>query len=384
METGTDVSFAVSSLYEALLQVSDKRKARGKRYPLAALLTILVLGKLSGEDEIEGIAEWGRLRTSGLSAAFGLKRAGLPHPSTYRRVLNRAIDIAELERIVGDFLGRCRQSNGQLSIDGKIMRGTVTDDQRGVYLLAIYEPEAGVVLRQVEMGEKANELSGAPALLGQVDLSETVVTGDAMFTQRNLSEQVVASGGNYVWTVKANQPHLSADIVRLFGAERVPKGSAPLKTDFQTVQLCSKGHGRIEERTLTTSSLLKLTSDWPHLAQVFQLTRRVTHLKRRKVSVEVAYGLTSLSAVQAPPARLLDFVRSHWTIENRLHYCRDVTFREDACRLRQPQAAHAIAILNNLVSGLLRQFPFRSLPQARRFCAASLDHAFRFVFFPVP
>ena len=378
--TERGISFAVNSLYRVLQEVTDKRKARGKRYPLAALLTVLVLGKLSGEDDIEGIAEWGRLRQASLCAGLGLKRAALPHPSTYRRVLREGLDMAELERLTGAFLDRCRQQRGQVSIDGKVMRGTQRAGTRGVYLLAIYDPQAGVVLQQTEIGEQANELSVAPALLAEIDLSASVLTGDALFTQRQLSEQVVEQGGAYVWTVKANQPHLYADIARLFGAEQVPKGSAPLRTDFHSVTVCSKGHGRLEQRSLTTSALLQPTSDWPHLAQVFQLIRRVSRTGAQFSSIEVAYGVTSLSPEQASPARLLDLVRSHWAIENRLHYCRDVTFHEDACRLRHPKAAHAMAILNNLVSGLLRQLPFRSIPQARRYCAASLQNAFLCVF----
>src|SRR5258708_6820076 len=120
---------------------------------------------------------------------------------------------------------------------------------------------------------------------------------------------------------------------RLLGREHVPLGSAPLKTDFQSVTATHKDHGRVYTHTLTTSSLLNATSTWPHLGQVFQLTPDVRYPKSSKTTHEVLYGLTSLSNALASPQCLLTLRRDHWAIENRLHYCRDVTFHEDACRL---------------------------------------------------
>jgi hypothetical protein len=121
----------------------------------------------------------------------------------------------------------------------------------------------GVVLKPVEVSTKENEISAAPKVLTNLDRTDTVVTGDAMFTQRDLSSQIVEAGGHYVWTVKDNLPTLRADIERLFGVEGVPLGSAPRRTDFQTVTTTTKGHGRLETHTLETSALLNATTDWP-------------------------------------------------------------------------------------------------------------------------
>jgi len=367
MKVSEGVEFEVNSLYAALLRVKDKRKARGKRYGLATLLTLSVLAKLGGEDTPEGMAEWVKHRAGQLRASLGMNRQTMPHAVTYRRVLGQAIDIQEMEHVLGAFFERCQKADAQLAMDGKSLRGTIeTGQTRGVHLLAVYAVGAGVVLNQVNVLTKENEISAAPKVLADVALKGKVVTGDAMFTQRELSARIVEAGGHYLWKVKDNQPNLRADIERLFGPERVPLGSAPLKTDFQSVTTTRKVGGRLEKHTLTTSSLLNTTADWPYVAQVCQLVRDVQVVSTGKTTHDVSYAITSLPAKDATPSRLLSLSRHHWAIENKLHYCRDVTFHEDRCRLAIGQAAHAIALLNNLVLGLLRVRGFLSIASARR------------------
>ncbi len=361
------VEFEVNSLYEALLRVGDKRKARGKRYELATVLTLSVLAKLGGEDEPEGIADWVKHRAQELQASLGLKRKSMPHAVTYRRILGQAIAIQEFEQVVGTFFKGCQVESEQLAMDGKTLRGTIANGQtRGVHLLAVYAVNSGVVLHQVNVLSKENEISAAPKALAGVEVKGKVVTGDALFTQRDLSSQIVEADGHYLWKVKDNQPSLRAAIERLFGPEKVPLGSAPLRTDFQCVTTATKAHGRLESHTLTTSSLLNATTDWPYLGQVFQVVRDVRHLKSGKTSHEVMYGITSLPASTTSPQRLLNLNRRHWAIENKLHYCRDVTFHEDACHLAIGTAPQAIALLNNLVLGLLRRRGFTAIAAARR------------------
>jgi predicted transposase YbfD/YdcC len=312
------------------------------------------------------MSEWVKLRAEPLRESLGIRRATLPHAVTYRRVLGQAIEVDELEQVVGEFLSRCQGGDEQLAMDGKSLRGTIRAGQtKGVHLLAVYATGAGVVLNQVDVLAKENEISAAPKVLAGVEVQDKVVTGDALFTQRNLSSQIVEAGGHYLWKVKDNQAALRADIKRLFGPEKVPLGSAPLQTNFQPCTATWKVSGRLETYTLTTSSLLNGTSDWPYLGQVFQLVRHVRYLKSGKTTHEVSYGITSLPVTQATPHRLLQLSRRHWAIENKLHYCRDVTFQEDRCRLPDP-AAHCIAILNNLILGLLRVRGFQAIASARR------------------
>lgn len=140
-------------------------------------------------------------------------------------------------------------------------------------------------------------------------------------------------------------------------------------------QTVNTGHGRIEHRYLTVNSQLNDYLDWPDLGQVFRLQRVVQRQKTGKLSYQVVFGITSLSISDCPPERLLTLLRSHWHIENRLHYVRDVTFHEDACQIREPKRQRVLATLNNLVIGLIRQCDFEYIPEARRFFSVNYRHA---------
>ena len=302
----------------------------------------------------------------------------MPHEVTYSRVLGEAVNVKEFEQVVKGFWNQNAHVGVLINIDGKALRGTIpVGETQGVHLLAAYLPEEGVALMQVEVGKKENEMVVAPKLLECLDLKGRIVTGDAMFAQRKLSIQIVEAGGDYIWKVKANQAKLLNDIVRLFEAENCPAGTSPMHGDFQTATTTNVGHDRVETRTITTSSMLNAYSDWPYLGQVFKLERKVLHLRTGKETVELSYGVTSLSASQASPKQLLHLARRHWAIENELHYPRDVTFNEDRCRLKIGHAAHSMAIINNLVIGLINQnhLDFQYMPQARRFFNAHFDAA---------
>lgn len=175
------------------------------------------------------------------------------------------------------------------------------------------------------MANRENEISAAPRWLDQLDLRGKSITGDAMLAQRKLSEQVVQSGANYLWTIKENHPALLADLERQFTAPRFRLG--PAEQEFRTHHTIEKGHGRVEQRTLTASTGLNHYLDWPHLAQVFEITRERYHCRTGRTEQETVYGLTSYRPDQADAARLLELNRSHWGIENGLHYRRDVTLR---------------------------------------------------------
>jgi predicted transposase YbfD/YdcC len=370
---GAGSVFELGSLAAALARIPDRRKRRGVRFPLMSVLVIIVLAKLAGEDQPTGMAEWAQARAAWLLPALGLKREKLPHRTTYGRVLKRAIRVEDLEQVAREFLARQPACGTAvvISLDGKTLRGTIPPGQtRGVHLLAAYLPEAGVVLMQVEVESKENEIPAALTVLQALDLNGKIVRGDALLTQRALSDHIVAAGGDYVWTVKENQPQLREDIVATFQPAPCAPGFSSGPTDFQMAATVNKGHGRTETRTLTTSSSLRGFLDWPGMAQVFQLERLVHDHLTDEVRCEVVYGLTSLTAAEAGPRRLLHLVRLHWGIENGLHYRRDVTFKEDACRLRQPVAQRILATLNNLILGLLLGRGVTNVPQARRRFAA--------------
>ena len=362
--------FSLSSLYSHLEKLTDRRKRRGIRYPLATLLTLLILAKLCGQDQAYGIADWVRQRRAFLVEAFRLKGGRLPHHTTYRRILAAGLEADELERTLSAFINQ-QPPAGQsvvIAIDGKTLRGTITREAPfGVHLLAAYLPGEGLVLMQMVVEQdKENEIVVAPKLLKCLDLRNKVVVGDALHTQRALSLQIVEAGGDYTWVVKDNQPTTRQAVEQLFAPSQPIPGWGTPPTDFRTAHTVNKAHGRLEERTLTASSLLNDYLDWPALGQVFKLERRFTTLATGAVHREIQYGLTSLTAAEASPVRLLEIVRSEWGIENGLHYRRDVTFHEDQTRMTDHPTGQAMACINNLVIGLFNRQGFDNHAHARR------------------
>lgn len=371
--------FDFGSLYAGLEQLPDARHARGQRYPLASVLALIVLAKLAGEDRPCGIADWAAYRTPQLAAALGLKRARMPHHSTYRRILGQS-DVTALEALVGSYLRR-RPEVGQsvlINLDGKTLRGTIPAGcLHGTHLLAAYLPQQGVVLLEVAVSPSENEISAAPRLLKKLDLRGKIVSGDAMLAQTELSAQIVAGGGDYLWAIKENQPRVREAIATLFELEERARG--PVAHDFRCAETWDKGHGRLEQRRLVASSLLNDYLAWPGLGQVFRVERARTSLARGTTTREVVYGVTSLRAEEAGARRLLALVRGHWGIENGLHYRRDVTFKEDRCRMKSGIAAQALAALNNLVLGLIRLAGFSNVAQGRRWYEAHPAEALKLV-----
>ena len=372
-------------LLSYLRRVKDGRKRRGIRYRLEVVLILFILAKLCGENKVFGIADWVQQRSEYLIEVLdlSLKRHCLPHHSTYRRILTEEIDAQELETVVSEYLAQLPRDGQEvvIVIDGKTMRGTITPaDPFGLHLLAAYLPGEGIVLLQMAVEkDKENEIVVAPKLLKCLDLRHKVVIGDAMHTQRNLSSQIVEAGGEYVWIVKDNQANTRQAIEQLFAPERPVPGLGYPPMDFQTAKTVEKQAGRLEERQITVSSLLKGYLDWPDLEQVFKLERRFTTLATGKVSSEVQYGLTSLSAQEANPKRLLDIVRSEWTIESGLHYRRDVTFQEDHTRITDKRMGRVMAIINNLVISLLNHHGFDNHAHARRVFNYSPAKAFALI-----
>lgn len=367
----------LDSLFAALATLTDRRDARGLRYALVTVLVYILLAKLAGEDHLRGIAQWVALRKEALASVLGLVKPQAPHATTYSRVLRKAVDIEDLEQVARDFFAGQPEAGESvlLNLDGKTLRGTIPAGQtKGVHLLAAFLPEEGWVLFQVEVSRKENEIPAAMRILCQLDLRGKVVTGDALLAQRELSMHIVGAGGDYIWKIKGNQSRTQEDIELLFAPEPCVPGFSPSHKDFRTAVTLDKGHGRLERRTLTVSSSLADYLNWPHAAQVFRIEHHFRRIQDGKVMEEVKYGVTSLTAEKADAEQLLQLIRAHWGIENKLHYRRDETLREDRCRITG-QGARAMAVINNLVLGLLRYQEHPYLPDARRYYAANLKEA---------
>jgi predicted transposase YbfD/YdcC len=374
-QTTDAVVFDIADLEVRLNQLTDTRDERGKIYPLGMITTMVLLAKLSGEDKPSGIAQWIRLRCDAFVEMFSCKHRRMPCLNTIRSVLRDIIPLEELEitfsRYLHDTYGG--QQSELVTIDGKTMRGTIPPGmQQGVHLLAAYLPAEGVVLKQVKVMVKENEISAAPQLIREIDLKNRIVCGDAMQTQRRLSVDILAGGGDYIWFLKENQPTLRADVEQFFRPARVSAGWHSPELSQTAAEKIDKGHGRLEKRTLTLIVDEQQFLDWPGVRLVFKLERYVKRIRTGKESLEITYGISSCNPEMVTAEQMLDWTRHYRGIENGLHYRRDVTLREDATRTSQPALAITMAAINNFVVGLTQKLGYSNLASARRIFDAQI------------
>jgi predicted transposase YbfD/YdcC len=337
---------------------------------------LILIARLAGETKPYGIADWLKFRTELLVPLFDLKYSKMPSVNTIRRTLSDTIIATQLQTVLVYFLHEeyGGQESEHVVLDGKALRGTIPKGEtQGVHLLSAYLPKEEVVIGQIEVETKENEISAAPRLLANLNLKGKIVSGDAMFTQRKLSVQIPAQGGDYLWFVKSNQATLLGDIKQFFMAPRKAKGWYIDSPNYKEASSINNGHGRIEHRTIQVISDETEFVQWPNLRQVFKLERRVTHIQSNKTTIETAYGITSLEQEKASAEQLLGWARSHWGIENGLHYRRDVTLKEDATRMSCSRQAEAVAVFNNFIVALSSKLGFSNLAQALRSFDAQLN-----------
>ena len=392
VEAGQEID--VLSLYHVLEQITDKRHPRGKRYSLALVLSLLIVGKLAGMTTLTAIAEWVRWRADWLRQVLPGTREQFPCVATYSNVL-RAVDAEQVTPLLASWLTRveaerrcgeepsrllsqpeARKPDLQVALDGKTLRGTLAHtapDQQSYHVVALYETQTGIVLAQHAVPDKGNEITLEPTLLTPTQVAGRIITADAMHTQKTCCADIHRFGGYYVFLAKANQPTL-ADDLRLFFSE------PPLDCrDWRQASTCAKGHGRLEQRELVASTELNefLGAAWPGVEQVFRLQR--TSVRQGRRHPQTVYGLTNLPPRHAGAARLMELVQRHWAIENRLHWRRDVTLGEDHCQVRKGSAPLVLAGLNNLVLALFDFLGVANVPQQMRRLDAQPGLAVRLV-----
>jgi hypothetical protein len=204
---------AAFSLVEELATVPDPRSRKGRHHPLTAILSLTVLAILAGCKSLEAIAQFGRDHGKALAHALGFTRVKTPNKSCLSKLFRR-LDVSALEEALGRWISGRVQHHGwdAIALDGKTARGSADGEVPGVHLLTAYVPAAAAVLKQLRVDAKTNEHKAALKLLGVLPLQGKVVSGDAIFTHRDLAQEVRAGGGDYLLTVKDNQPELKAQI----------------------------------------------------------------------------------------------------------------------------------------------------------------------------
>jgi len=357
----------VIPLIEMLVEVPDFRMAQGKRYSLVAILALACAAMLCGYRSYGALAEWGRNYGAALVQALGFPTGATPCAATLHTVF-RHLDVVQFEACVSRWAEQvlaAYPAEQAVACDGKTLRGSRKLGAPGAHLLAAVSQRLGLTLAQCAVPDKHNELAAIADLLQALVLEGRIITVDALHTQRTVAETISTAGGDYIMYVKDNQPQLCEDIVTLFAEPQV------VAETFTTAQSIDAGHGRIELRRLTASSALVDYTPWPGLQQVFQLERTITDKKSGRQRHETVYGVTSLTPQQADATRLLRLTRQHWSIENRLHWVRDVTFDEDRSTVRCGHIPQVMALLRNTTISLLRLAGHTNIAAANRRYAAN-------------
>ncbi|MEU9291964.1 ISAs1 family transposase [Streptomyces sp. NPDC048275] len=348
-------------LLERLAQVPDPRDPRGVRHPLVTLLALTACAVLAGARSLLAVSEWVADAPPALLGRLGtavdplVPKWSWPAESTIRRLLAR-IDADALDRAVGAWLAD-RQTRGQglrgLAVDGKSLRGAARAKGRKIHLLAACDHVNALVLAQMDVGEKSNEITRFRPLLDTLeDLAGTVVTSDAMHTQHDHAVYLLDRQAHYIVIAKRNTKKLRRQLKSL------PWTQIPLQDRTRAT-----GHGRQEIRRLKVCTVNNLL--FPGARQAVQIVRRRVHRKTGKISLKTVYAVTSLTAEQAGPAQLARLIRGPWTVEA-LHHVRDVTFAEDASQLRTGNTPRAMATCRNLAIGALRLTGARNIASGLR------------------
>ena len=356
-------------LADVFVSISDPRQPGKVEHDLVELLVVAVSAVLVGADTFVEIELWANERLDWLRRYLKLSH-GIPSHDTFGRLFG-LIDpeefAAAFRRWVGSVLPTL--SDEVVAIDGKASRRSGKVDAGPLHLVSAFATGAGLVLGQRATAEKSNEKTAIPELLSVLALQGCIVTIDAMGTQASIAQAIRNRGADYVLAVKDNQPTL-ADSIRDFFAQFQ---AAPDKTPHTTTQTVEKDHGRIEVRrcyAFNPLSCLHRPEQWPDLKS-FAVIVSEREIKGKQ-SIELRLYISSLPA---DASRLLQAVRSHWRIENSLHWCLDVAFGDDQMRVRTGHAAHNLAILKQLTLNLIRQAPSQRKGgiKARRLIAASSD-----------
>ncbi len=342
----------VTPLMQVFVSISDPRSPRHTQHDLAELLTVVVCGVLSGADDFVGIEAWAKVKLDWLRGFMKLER-GIPSHDTLARVFG-LISPDEFEAAFRRWVGMVIPALAKdtvVAIDGKTSRRSHNKndaDAHPLHLVSAFAAGLGVVLGQKATEEKSNEITAIPELLKALALQGTIVTIDAMGTQTKIAEAIRKGEADYVLCVKDNHPNL-LDSIMFAGLG--PEGALqPRSTDEVTAT--KPNHGRLEVRrcwAYDAVDRLYKHEQWKDIRSFAIIERERTEDGR--TSVERAYYISSLPA---DAARLARAVRSHWEVENRLHWCLDVQLAEDQSRTRSGFAANNLAIVRHIVMNLLR------------------------------
>lgn len=345
----------------------DPRSDRTKWHRLDDILVITLCAVICGADSFEEIERFGKARQDWLKRFLALPK-GIPSHDTFNRVL-AALDRATFAACFARWMADLCERTGlrAIAVDGKSCRAAPGDTFSGcLHLVSAWATENNLILGQVAVTEGSHEIAAIPELLRVLDLKGALVTIDAAGCQKEIARQIRERKGDYVLAVKGNQPALQRAVRAAFD-----RAGASDFAGCDTAQAVEDGHGRHEERYVTVIHDPKgLPDEWADVAAVVMVGRE-REVNGKNTST-AHYYITSL---RTTAAKLADSIRGHWGVENGLHWCLDVSFREDANRTRDRNAGANLGIVRRVAASLLKQDKTRGSIKAKRFGAA-LDETY--------
>ena len=362
-----------ASILEYFAEIPDPRIDRARLHPLTSILALSLVAVICGADSFVAIEEFGLSKEVWLKTFLDLPN-GIPSHDTLGRVF-AILDPASLADAFRSWMSSVAglTRGGVVALDGKTLRRSFRERGSGfIHMVSAWSAQNRVVLGQVKTEEKSNEITAIPRLLDLLQIKNCMVTIDAMGCQKEIAKKIVDSGADYLLAVKENQPTLSADIVALFKESRQdPQLLASM--DFHCTQ--EKGHGRKETRRCWTAPVADRVSQraqWQSLQTLVCIESERT--VEGKTTVEQRHYICSRPSLSAKCA--LADVRSHWGIENGLHWVLDIAFREDDCRIRAGHAGENFAVMRHIALNLLKSVKGTKVGIKNRRLRAGWDQGF--------
>jgi predicted transposase YbfD/YdcC len=343
----TEGGAAVEQFVACWEELEDPRTGNAERHDFHELLMIAFCAVLCGGQSAVDMALFARAKEPFLRSFLKLQN-GLPSHDTFSRLF-RLLDPAQFRASFQRFMARFGAViQGVVAIDGKVLRRSFdhASGKSALHMVSAWGCEQRLVLAQIATDAKSNEITAVPKLLEMLSLKGTIVTTDALNCQRDIAQQIVDQGGDYALALKGNQPTLLADVKTFFDDPASDTSTAKPTVDGD--------HGRIETRTVSVSTdnidWLQEMHDWPGLAAIGKVHR--SREAAGKVTTETAFYLLSRPL---SPERLGAVVRSHWGVENTLHWRLDVVMNEDQDRSRMDNGPHNLAVLRHMAMNLMQK-----------------------------
>jgi len=330
--------------------IEDPRIDRKKIHPISEILFTTFCAVISGAEGWQDVENFGKAKLNFLKLHLEYEY-GIPSDDTFRRFF-RAIDSKKFQSNFLKWVNSMNLSTEKvISIDGKTSRRSHDKDKKSLHLISAFASEARLVLCQKKVEGKTNEITEIPKLLNWLDLRGSIITIDAMGCQKEIASQIIEQHGEYVLSLKGNHSKLHDEIINYFDQA---KEHGTLNVDYNFFETTEKGHGRIENRKIFVTDFIDFIpqkKDWLGLQSIICIdSERIIGNKKTQ---ESRYFITSL-----PPLaeKLAKIIRSHWSIENSLHWVLDMSFGEDQCRIRKGNGPENMAIIRHCAINMIRKY----------------------------